>query len=161
MRSVPVLTTLVNILFAWLSCPAVFAETCKYVDKDGHVTYSNESIPNARKVGCIEAPPPVHGPAATDPTKPIQGAPQAGSKLPDGSQPRASDDRRKALMEELAREQDALAKAREALAQQEAIRLGDERNYARVLERLKPYQDEVAAHEKKITELRQELANRR
>ena len=64
-------------------------------------------------------------------------------------------------MEELMREQDALAKAREALAQQETIRLGDERNYARVLERLKPYQDEVAAHEKKITELRQELANRR
>jgi len=64
-------------------------------------------------------------------------------------------------MEELAREQDALIKAREALAQQESIRLGDERNYARVLERLKPYQDEVAAHEKKITELRQDLANLR
>jgi hypothetical protein len=64
-------------------------------------------------------------------------------------------------VEELAREQDALAKAREALAQQESIRLGDERNYVRVLERLKPYQDEVATHEKTITELRQELTNLR
>ena len=161
MPSKPVLTTLVSLLFAWLSCPAASAETCTYVDKDGHVTYSNAPVPNARKVGCIEAPPPVKGPAATEPTTPGQGTPQAGSKLPDGSQPKTSDDRRKALVEELAREQDALVKAREALAQQESIRLGDERNYARVLERLKPYQDEVAAHEKKITELRQDLANLR
>jgi phage shock protein A len=72
-----------------------------------------------------------------------------------------TEDRKKALMEELASEQDALIKAREALAQQESIRQGDERNYARVLERLKPYQDQVAAHEKKIGELRQELANLR
>jgi hypothetical protein len=161
MGSKRLLTALVSVLLTSFRCASVLAETCKYVDRDGHVTYSNASIPNARKVGCIEAPPPVSGPAATDPTKPIQATPQAGSKSPDGSQPRTSDDRRKALMEELAREQDALAKAREALAQQEAIRLGDERNYARVLERLKPYQDEVAAHEKKITELRQELASLR
>jgi hypothetical protein len=128
---------------------------------EGHVTYSDMPIPNARKLGCIEAPPPVKGAAPTEQPKPSQVTPQAGSKLPDGSQPKTSDDRRKALVEELAREQDALAKAREALAQQEAIRLGEERNYVRVLERLKPYQDEVATHEKKITELRQELTNLR
>ena len=151
---------LLRLLFTCLPC-AAGAETCKYVDKDGHVTYSNVPIPNARKVACIEAPPPVTNPAATEPTKPGQGTPQAGTKLPDGSQPKTTDDRRKALAEKLAREQDALTKAREALAQQEAIRLGDERNYARVLERLKPYQDEVATHEKKIAELQQELGNLR
>jgi hypothetical protein len=129
------------------------------VDKDGHVTYSNVPIPNARKVSCIEPPPAVQGGAPTEPNKASQGAPQTGNKSSDGAQPKTSDDRRKALMEELAREQDALAKAREALTQQEAIRLGDERNYARVLERLKPYQDEVATHEKNIAELRQELTN--
>ena len=149
-----------TILVCSFLATTVWAETCKYVDKDGHVTYSNAPVPNARKVGCIEAPPPVKGPAATEPTKPSQETPQAGSKLPDGSQPKTSDDRRKALMEELAREQDALAKAREALAQQETIRLGGERNYARVIERMKSYQDEVAAHEE-ITELRQDLANLR
>ena len=115
---------LLRLLFACLPCAPVLAETCKYVDKDGHVTYSNAPVPNARKVGCIEAPPPVKGHATTDPTKPGQGTPQVGSKLPEGSQPKTSDDRRKALVEELAREQDALVKAREALAQQAAIRGG-------------------------------------
>ena len=88
---------LLRLLFACLPCAPVLAETCKYVDKDGHVTYSNAPVPNARKVGCIEAPPPVKGPATTDPTKPGQGTPQVGSKLPEGSQPKTSDDRRKAL----------------------------------------------------------------
>ena len=160
MRSKRLLTALVSLLFARFPCTSALAETCKYVDKDGHVTYSNVPIPNARKASCIEAPPPVSDVRPAEPNK-SQGTPQPTSKSSDGSQPKTTDDRKKALMEELAREQDALIKAREALAQQESIRLGDERNYARVLERLKPYQDEVAAHEKKITELRQDLANLR
>src|SRR4051812_13332517 len=101
MPSKPVVSTLGSLLFAWLSCPAASAETCKYVDKDGHVTYSNAPVPNARRIGCIKAPPPVKGPAATEPTKPGQGTPQAGSKLPDGPHSRTSDDRRKALVEKL------------------------------------------------------------
>ena len=152
---------LLRLLVACLPCAPVSVRHASTSIRTGHVTYSNAPVPNAKKIGCIDAPAPVKGPATTEPTKPGQGTPQPGSKLPDGSQPKASDDRRKALVEELAREQYALVKAREALAQQESIRLGDERNYARVLERLKPYQDEVAAHEKKITELRQELANLR
>ena len=44
-----------------------------------------------------------------------------------------------------------------ALAEQESIRSGDERNYARVLERLKPYQDEVGRHQKNVDALRAEL----
>ena len=160
MRHKRLLPALVRLLFALFPCASVLAETCKYVDKDGHVTYSNVPIPNARKASCIEAPPPVSNVRPAEQNK-SQGTPQPTSKSSDGSQPKTTDDRKKVLMEELAREQDALIKAREALAQQESIRLGDERNYARVLERLKPYQDEVAAHEKKITELRQDLANLR
>src|SRR5690349_21598291 len=109
MRFKPVSTTLVSLLFALLSCTAVFAETCKYVDMEGHVTYSDVPISNARKLGCIEAPPPVVAP--TEPPKPSQVTPQVGSESPDASRPKTSDDRRKALVEELAREQDALAKA--------------------------------------------------
>ena len=161
MRSKRLLTALVSLLFARFPCASALAETCKYVDKDGHVTYSNVPIPNARKASCIEAPPPVSNVRPAEPNK-SQGTPQAASKPGiDGSQLKMTDDRKKALMEELAREQDALIKAREALAQQESMRQGDERNYAKVLERLKPYQDQVAAHEKKIGELRQELANLR
>ena len=66
---------------------------------------------------------------------------------------------REILQQELASEEAALAQARQALAEQESVRSGDERNYARVEERLKPFKDSVASHEKNIEALRRELAN--
>ena len=52
-----------------------------------------------------------------------------------------------------------LSDSRKKLAEQEAIRGGDEKNYARVLERLKPYQDTVEVHEKNVEALKRELGN--
>ena len=63
------------------------------------------------------------------------------------------------LQRELASEQTALTKAQQALAEQESIRSGDERNYARVEERLKPYQEAVQSHQKNVEALRREIAN--
>ena len=63
------------------------------------------------------------------------------------------------LQRELASEQAALTKAQQALAEQESIRSGDERNYARVEERLKPFQEAVESHQKNIEALRREIAN--
>lgn len=71
----------------------------------------------------------------------------------------ARERQREILEKELASEQEALAKAKEALAAQEAVRYGDERNYARVLERLQPYRDTVENHQKNIEALQRELAN--
>jgi uncharacterized protein DUF4124 len=65
--------------------------------------------------------------------------------------------RRKILESELQNEQQLLTDARQKLAEQEGIREGDERNYARVLERLKPYQEAVDLHTKNIEQLRGEL----
>jgi hypothetical protein len=48
-----------------------------------------------------------------------------------------------------------------ARAEQESIRTGNERNYARVLQRLKPYQDDVETHEKNVEALKRELQNLR
>ena len=52
-----------------------------------------------------------------------------------------------------------LADARKKLSEQEATRGGDEKNYARVLDRLKPYQDTVEVHEKNVEALKRELSN--
>ena len=52
-----------------------------------------------------------------------------------------------------------LAKARQELVNQEATRSGDEQNYARVLERLQPYKENVDLHEKNVEALRRELGN--
>lgn len=68
--------------------------------------------------------------------------------------------RQRAILEqELATESQLLDKARQDLAAQEATRSGDERNYARVLERLQPFRDSVETHEKNVEALRRELGN--
>lgn len=68
-------------------------------------------------------------------------------------------DRQKATLEaELASEEALLAKAKGELAEQESIRNGDEKNYAKVLERLQKYKDNVELHEKNAGELRKELS---
>lgn len=66
---------------------------------------------------------------------------------------------RETLERELTQEESMLADARKKLSEQEAIRTGDEKNYARVLERLKPYRDTVEVHQKNVDALKRELAN--
>ena len=66
---------------------------------------------------------------------------------------------RDTLERELSQEESMLADARKKLSEQEAIRNGDEKNYARVLERLKPYKDTVEVHEKNVEALKRELGN--
>jgi len=63
------------------------------------------------------------------------------------------------LEKELTQEESMLADARKKLSEQEATRSGDEKNYAKVLERLKPYKDTVEVHEKNVDALKRELGN--
>ncbi len=70
-------------------------------------------------------------------------------------------DRRRILTEELDGEQKRLADAKQRLAEQEAIRNGDERNYQRVLDRLKPYMEAVDHAEKNVVQLKKEISNLR
>lgn len=71
----------------------------------------------------------------------------------------ARERQREILEQELAAEREALAQARKALAEQETVRTGDERSYARVMERLQPFKDTVQNHEKNIQALQRELGN--
>jgi len=94
---------------------------------------------------------------------PAQKLPQSGpSSFPrESAQAKASASARQRdiLEKELAAEQQALDQARKALAEQESIRMGDEKNYARVLDRLQPYKDNVDLHQKNIEALKRELGN--
>jgi septal ring factor EnvC (AmiA/AmiB activator) len=92
--------------------------------------------------------------------------PASKNKSPAGFPKESASDRvaakvkqRDTLEQELTQEESMLADARKKLSEQEAIRGGDEKNYARVLERLKPYQDTVEVHEKNVDALKRELAN--
>jgi site-specific DNA-cytosine methylase len=75
------------------------------------------------------------------------------------AQASAKERQREILEKELAAEQELLANAKQELADQETIRNGDERNFARVQERLQPYKDTVDLHEKNVEALRRELGN--
>jgi hypothetical protein len=89
-----------------------------------------------------------------------------GAKSPAGFPKESASDRlaskakqRDTIERELNQEQGMLADARKKLFEQEGTRSGDEKNYAKVLERLKPYQDTVEVHEKNVEALKRELNN--
>jgi phage shock protein A len=80
----------------------------------------------------------------------------------DGDTQRSRDaERRRILEQELANEQKLLDEARKELAEQESQRLGSERNYQRMLDRLEPYKKRVKLHEDNVANLRRELASAR
>lgn len=97
---------------------------------------------------------------------PAQAAAKPGAKSPAGFPKESASDRvasrakqRDTIAKELNLEESMLADARKKLADQEAIRSGNESNYAKVLERLRPYQDTVEVHEKNVEALKRELTN--
>lgn len=78
-----------------------------------------------------------------------------------GDRSSARDRQRTTLETELKSEEALLAKAKAELSEQESVRLGDERNYSKVLERLQKYKDNVELHAKNADELRKELGKLR
>ena len=129
-------------------------EIWKCKSRDGKWTYTNDRN-EAEKLKCETVTRQVNVAPATK-------APAGSSGFPrETTEQRASarERQREVLEKELTTEQSALAKAKQDLAAQEAVRTGDERNYARVQERLQPYKDSVETHEKNIEALKRELSN--
>jgi hypothetical protein len=131
-------------------------EIFKCRTETGQVTYTNDRR-QAEKQKCelvtsqINVAPPLSTPPARTPAGFPRETPRDSAS--------ARERQREILQKELASEEQALSKARQALAEQEAVRSGDERNYARVLERLQPYKESVETHQKNIEALKRELAN--
>jgi heme oxygenase len=65
------------------------------------------------------------------------------------------------LESELSSERAALDDARKALAEQEAVRNGDERNYQKVLDRLQPFKDDVERRTRNVEALNKEISGLR
>jgi len=93
--------------------------------------------------------------------RPRAGNPSSFPKETAAERANAKGRQREILEKEFVAEQQALAKAKQDLAEQESVRSGDERNYARVEQRLQPFKDSVELHEKNIEALRRELNNLR
>lgn len=149
---------LLMLAIASIALPAR-AETCKYVDEEGRVIYSN--TPNnpprgAKMVRCFSDPAPK---AAAQESNPQAGPRESLPKVDGETQKKRDDERRRILDTELANEQQQLEAARVKLAEQEAIRTGDERNYQRFLDRVQPFRDAVSNHERNIEAIRREISN--
>lgn len=155
-----------TLILALCAAPLAQAEIYKCVDAEGRTTYTNDRN-FARGCKAIQQDQPVSSmPVA--PRTSGTGAPSGSSGSP-GSFPRVSpndqrardDTRRQVLEKELATEEGALAEAQKQLTEQEAVRMGDERNYQKILDRLQPYKDKVELHKRNIDALKREIGNLR
>jgi hypothetical protein len=148
---------LVLALFLALAAPALRAEIYECIDQNGNKRFTN--IKSEAK-GC--KPMNISVPNTVPAPKPQAKGGPAPSNFPSvdaQTQKQRDAGRRRILEQELANEQKLLEEAKQELAAQEAVRLGGERNYQRVLDRLEPYQKKVKLHEDNIANLTRELAN--
>lgn len=127
------------------------AEVFKSVDSNGRVTYSNTPSKNADKIQ-LE---PLN--TFTAPKRKQTATPADFPKVDNETQRKRDDLRRKILVDELAAEQKQLIEAKKALVEGEAVRLGNERNYQKYLDRVQKLKDEVTMHEKNVQALQKEL----
>lgn len=131
------------------------------IDQNGNKRFTN--IKSEAK-GCkpMNIAPPGPATPSKPATKPAtQGAPANFPSVDAQTQKKRDTDRRRILEQELASEQKLLDQAQKELAEQEATRLGSERNYQRVLDRLEPFKKKVKLHEDNVANLKKELANTR
>jgi hypothetical protein len=143
------------------ACQQVYAQAavetlwnCK--DKDGRTILTNQQQDTVGKeCRVVQQQRVTVVPANRGASKAAQNFPKESSS----DRMAAKDKQRTTLERELQQEEALLADAKRKLAEQEQIRTGDEKNYARVLERLQPYKDAVEVHNKNIEALKRELAN--
>jgi len=147
---------LIGWIFIAMAAPVGHAqgEVYKCPDTSGRPTYTNVKRDTVGR-NCTLVSKEVSVVPAQAPARAMQ-----SSAVP-GTATVRNENRRKILESELQNEEQLLSDARLKLAEQEGIRSGDERNYARGLERLKPYQEAVNQHAKNIEQLRGELGRLR
>lgn len=154
-------------LILFVSAGSVFADVYKCVETDPatgetRVTYTNttqgknctrlsqdlpvSSVPGARLPKAKAAP-----------TSSGAGFP----RVSESDQRKRDNDRRAILEAELEAEENALEAARKELAEADAVRFGNEKNYQRKLDRLKPFQETVEQHERNVEALKKEMRNLR
>jgi hypothetical protein len=155
------------------ACLTARADIYECIDANGNKRFTNIA---AEAKGCKPlniqlapaAPPPAPASAAppsatagkASPARPSAAPTPAGFPRVDReTQAGRDNDRRRILENELANEQKALDDAKRDLAAQESQRLGDERNYQRVLDRLEPYKKKVKQHEDNVAAIRREIGS--
>jgi hypothetical protein len=146
-------------LLLWSLAPTLRADIYECVDANGNKRFTNIKaeakgckVLNIATTNTLPAATKPQGKAAATPTPP--GFPRVDAD----TQRQRDSDRHKILEQEMSNEERLLDQARKELAAQESVRLGSERNYQRVIDRLEPYKKKVKLHEDNIASLKRELA---
>ncbi|HEV7800672.1 MAG TPA: DUF4124 domain-containing protein [Burkholderiales bacterium] len=152
--------------FAVISLPT-YAQIYECLDQNGNKRFTN-IVAEAKGCKALNLPgnAPPSTPAAQPGVKPqAKAAPLATPanfpRVDPQTQQSRDNDRRRILENELANEQKLLDEARRKLAEQESVRLGTERNYQRVLDRIEPFQKDVKRHEDNVANIKREMSNMR
>jgi hypothetical protein len=141
------------VILVMIAAPVAYADMWKCVDQDGNTRYTNIKA-DAKGCKALDLDPINTAPAARVQQKPVN-----FPSVKSDTQKQRDADRRKILEQEMTQEQQQLELAKKQLTEQKDIRLGSEKNYARVEERLKPYEDKVRLHESNVESLKKEIAN--
>jgi hypothetical protein len=118
------------------SCAAAFAAPVKCVGPDGKVRYIDETMVGREKCAAVKS----EVQTVTPQSKPAAREPAPKSYID--------------YQKNIADAEVALAQAKKNLAEQQEVRLGGEKNYARVQERLKPFEDAVSSAEARLAQAR-------
>lgn len=150
-----------------LSVPPVAADVIyQCVDDQGHRSVSNIRPTPSRNLKCTSmdmggAPARAASPKAAPKSALHSPSPAGFPKVDEPVQKARDNDRRRILENELEAERNNLAQAKKTLAEQAAIRSGDERNTSRGPDRLQAYKDKVDLHERNIEAIQKEIGNLR
>ncbi|MDR1890170.1 MAG: DUF4124 domain-containing protein [Zoogloeaceae bacterium] len=146
-----------------LAAAPAWSQIYKCVDADGHPTFSNvpadKNAKNCTRLQIESDAPPstatttgrTRG-AAANPT------PVGYPRVEPDAQKARDNDRRAILNQELASAQQSLDAAKARLAEEEKIRLGNEKNAQKREDRLQPFREEVARNERNLAEINREIS---
>lgn len=135
-------------------------------DAQGHKTYTDKRENAACKLldlpGAMTEPPRRSAPLAAParPAAPAGATPATAFPRVDGAEQRARDlDRRQILQDELRSEEQKLVAQRQEFNQGQPERQGNERNYAKYLERVAQLKDNLGRTQQNVEALKREIAN--
>jgi hypothetical protein len=141
---------------------AAHAEIYECIDQDGNKRFTNLK---AESRGCkvLNLGPSNTSSPGSSGGKQARASPSPANfpRVDTQTQQQRDGQRRRIIEQELNQEEQQLDQARKELAEQENTRLGSERNYQRVLDRLEPYKKKVKMHEENVASLRRELSSMR
>ena len=148
-------------LITSLALPVAAQTIYKCTDEHGGTLISNTKVNKNCKAVSSSPESSMQAPKARPSGAAANPSPAGFPRVQEDTQKARDTDRQRILEQEMAGEQRNLEQAKKELAEQEAIRSGDEKNYQRVLERLQPYKDRVSQHERNIQAIQKELGKLR